>query len=83
MPSCMDGMPVALQAGVSARRHLDVLAMSCPSCGGEAVPPLAGSTLTIAWYACGCGHFWSARVRDGRPVPAATELPRLPLPQTR
>ena len=45
--------------------------MPCPSCGQLQVPPLTGSTFTIAWYACPCGHFWSARVRDGRPVVAA------------
>ncbi|BCS34795.1 hypothetical protein TBR22_A40210 [Luteitalea sp. TBR-22] len=62
---------------MSAGKRLDSLAMPCPSCGQSRVPPLAGSTLTIAWYACDCGHFWSARVRDGRPVssPPATNAP--------
>lgn len=53
---------------MNAGKHLDALAMPCPACGRAGVPPMAGSTLTIAWYACDCGHFWSARVRDGRPV---------------
>jgi len=57
--------------GMTAGKQLDALAMACPSCGQSRVPPLSGSTLTIAWYACSCGHFWSARVRDGRPVTAA------------
>ena len=53
--------------GMNAGR-LHELAMVCPACGKPHVPALAGSTLTVAWYACTCGHFWSARVRDGRPV---------------
>lgn len=63
---------------MSAGKRLDVLSMPCPACGHPLVPPLAGSTLTIAWYACTCGHFWSARVRDGRPVGGAPV--QLPLP---
>lgn len=58
-------------------KGLDALAMACPSCGQPQVPPMSGSTMTIAWYACACGHFWSARVRDGRPV-AAAPAPALP-----
>lgn len=66
---------------MNAGKRLDALAMPCPACGQPAVPPLPGSTLTIAWYACECGHFWSARVRDGRPVVGAPALPPpLPLP---
>ncbi|AMY08090.1 hypothetical protein LuPra_01278 [Luteitalea pratensis] len=59
-------------------QRLQALAMTCPSCGQLLVPPLAGSTLTIAWYACPCGNFWSARVRDGRPVVPALALPPRP-----
>ncbi|WP_291988031.1 hypothetical protein [Luteitalea sp.] len=62
---------------MNAGKRLDALAMTCPSCGQPQVPAMTGSTLTIAWYACGCGHFWSARVRDGRPVQGA---PPTPLP---
>jgi hypothetical protein len=61
-------------------KQLDALAMACPSCGQPHVPPLSGSTLTIAWYACACGHFWSARVRDGRPVVAAPTMALPPPP---
>ena len=66
-----------------AGKHLDALAMTCPSCGQVRVPPMAGSTLTIAWYACDCGHFWSARVRDGRPVssPSPSPAPLSPSPR--
>jgi hypothetical protein len=72
-------MPVAAGQGMNAGKRLDGLAMPCPACGQARVPPLADSTLTIAWYACPCGHFWSARVRDGRPVGgAATQLPLPP-----
>jgi hypothetical protein len=47
---------------------LAATAMSCPECLEEA-PSLPGSTVVLAWYVCeGCGHFWSARVRNGRPV---------------
>ena len=68
---------------MSAGKHLDALAMPCPSCGQAGVPPMAGSTLTIAWYACECGHFWSARVRDGRPVtsPPPSVAPLAPSPR--
>ena len=42
--------------------------MLCPECLEEA-PPLSGSSLILAWYVCPqCDHFWSARIRDGRPV---------------
>jgi hypothetical protein len=42
--------------------------MLCPECLEEA-PPLPGSSLILAWYICPqCDHFWSARIRDGRPV---------------
>jgi hypothetical protein len=57
---------------MTAGKPLDSLAMACPSCGHLEVPPLPESTLTIAWYECACGHFWSARVRDGRPVVSTT-----------
>jgi transcription elongation factor Elf1 len=63
---------------MSAGKRLDTLAMTCPACGQTQVPPLVGSTLTIAWYTCTCGHFWSARVRDGRPVGGV--IPQLPEP---
>ena len=53
---------------MTAGKPLEALAMACPSCGHLEVPPMPESTLTIAWYECSCGHFWSARVRDGRPV---------------
>jgi len=59
-------------------QRVQALAMPCPSCGQPLVPPLPGSTLTIAWYACPCGHFWSARVRDGRPVVPLLALPPAP-----
>lgn len=59
---------------MNAGNCLDGLAMTCPACGQAHVPPMAGSTLTIAWYACRCGNFWSARVRDGRPVASAPPL---------
>jgi hypothetical protein len=64
---------------MAAGLRLEALAMACPVCGQAQVPPLTGSTLVIAWYACVCGHFWSARVRDGRPVVNAPmrELPAL------
>lgn len=64
----MDGMPPRLE-----RLHT-----SCPACARSGVPALPGSTLTIAWYACTCGHFWSARIRDGRPVEEPAALPALP-----
>ena len=44
-------------------------AMRCPRCNLDPVLPLEGSTLLVTWYRCQmCGHFWSAHVRDGRPV---------------
>jgi hypothetical protein len=47
-------------------------AMECPECVGLTAP-LSGSTRLLAWYVCSsCGHFWSARVRDGC---AVAELP--------
>lgn len=49
----------------------DTRAMPCPACGRTGVAPLPDSTLTVAWYTCACGHFWSARVRDGRAVHVA------------
>jgi hypothetical protein len=43
-------------------------AMGCPECLGDTAP-LSGSTPFLAWYVCAlCGHFWSARIRDGCPV---------------
>ena len=52
--------------------------MECPECL-EPTEPLSGSTRLLAWYVCpSCGHFWSARVRDGGPVTEiAIELGRL------
>jgi hypothetical protein len=42
--------------------------MVCPECGTR-TSPLSGSTWNLAWYTCyDCGHFWSARLRDGRPA---------------
>jgi hypothetical protein len=42
--------------------------MSCPECVAP-TPPLSGSSMILAWYLCSvCGHFWLARLRDGRPV---------------
>jgi hypothetical protein len=36
-----------------------------------------GSTTILAWYSCRrCGEFWSARIRDGRPVVEPGEWPR-------
>lgn len=50
--------------------------MPCPKCG-RMTEPLDGSTWIVAWYACGgCDEFWSARLRDGRPV-INTETPIL------
>ena len=44
-------------------------AMPCPNCSLDSVQPMLGSTLIVAWYRCElCGYFWSARVRDGRPI---------------
>ncbi len=63
---------------MTAGKRFDGLAMTCPACGQPRVLPLAGSTMTIAWYTCTCGHFWSARVRDGRPVGGAVAAPHLP-----
>jgi len=54
----MIGMSTLLSATAS---------MKCPLCG-QAAGPTADSTWVIAWYECqGCGHEWSARIRDGRP----------------
>ncbi len=51
--------------------------MDCPHCH-ERIEPLEGSTPVIAWYSCReCGHFWSARLRDGRPGPEIDEEPLL------
>jgi hypothetical protein len=48
--------------------HTLTHAMHCPACA-EIVEPLAGSTWFLTWYLCRqCDHFWSARIRDGRPV---------------
>ena len=48
--------------------HTRHAVMSCPECV-EPTPPLSGSSMILAWYLCSvCGHFWSARLRDGRPV---------------
>jgi hypothetical protein len=42
--------------------------MECPKCLGH-TEPLSGSTQLLTWYVCAsCGHFWSARIRDGSPV---------------
>jgi hypothetical protein len=50
-------------------------AMPCPRCGEDVCEPLPGSTLTVAWYECGvCSHYWSVRIRNGRPV-AEQEVP--------
>lgn len=42
--------------------------MACPHCA-QRIKPLEGSTWVVAWYSCTqCGHYWSARLRDGRPA---------------
>jgi hypothetical protein len=52
--------------------------MSCPLCG-RPVAPAADSTWVIAWYSClGCGHEWSARIRNGQP-----DLPEVFVPLSR
>ena len=44
--------------------------MSCPTCDGVCVLPDDGSSIVVAWYTCpGCGHIWSARLRNGQPDP--------------
>jgi hypothetical protein len=57
---------------VAESRGVDLLSkasMNCPICQRRA-EPLDGSTWVIAWYSCDdCGHFWSARLRGGIPVP--------------
>jgi hypothetical protein len=31
---------------------------------------MPGSSWVVAWYTCdACSHYWSARLRNGRPVP--------------
>lgn len=41
--------------------------MECPNCRRVTKPDDA-STAVIAWYLCeGCGHHWSARLRNGVP----------------
>ena len=63
-------MAVALTGSVD---FLKRAGMECPQCH-ERVEPLEGSTPVVAWYSCArCGHFWSARLRDGRPVPESTD----------
>jgi len=48
---------------------LNEATMPCPKCQGDTPAPLSGSTFVIAWYRCNrCGHFWSARIRNGEPV---------------
>jgi hypothetical protein len=72
-------MPVAGRHAMGAQSLAEALAMPCPACGRMDVPALPDSTLTVAWYTCPCGHFWSARVRDRRPVVAALDAPlRIP-----
>jgi len=66
---------------MTAAKPLEALAMPCPACGRLHVLPLPESTLTIAWYVCPCSHFWSARIRDGRPVASTT--PDTPPPPRR
>jgi hypothetical protein len=63
-------MRVAVGGGVDFQSKA---AMNCPHCR-ERVEPLDGSTAVIAWYSCEhCGHFWSARLRNGQPVPDPDE----------
>ena len=47
-------------------------AMECPLCSHVELPTDDSSNI-LAWYECArCGHQWSARLRGGRPVPAAS-----------
>ena len=44
--------------------------MKCPECA-EDVEPMRGSTWVLGWYRCpSCGHFWSAPIKDGKPIAA-------------
>jgi hypothetical protein len=52
--------------------------MACPRCETR-VESAPDSSPVIAWFTCpGCGHDWSARLRNGRPDPAAV-IPVVPL----
>ena len=45
------------------------LSMRCPHCGLADVAAGPERSEVIAWFTCpSCGHDWSARVRNGRPV---------------
>jgi hypothetical protein len=66
-------MAIASEHGMDDGQRLEALAMECPSCGHPKVPATTDSTLIVAWYLCPCGHFWSARVRAGRPVVGAID----------
>jgi len=58
--------------------HMDLkeATMPCPKCQGDCPTPLSGSTFIIAWYRCNrCGHFWSARIKNGEPVSEDEAMP--------
>ena len=41
----------------------------CPHCGLPDVSAWPERSAVIAWFTCpSCGHDWSARLRNGRPV---------------
>lgn len=41
----------------------------CPHCGLPDVPAWPERSAVVAWFTCpSCGHDWSARLRNGRPV---------------
>ena len=44
--------------------------MKCSECAEE-VEPMRGSSWVLAWYLCpSCDHFWSAPIKDGKPIAA-------------
>jgi hypothetical protein len=66
-------------------RELPVtLTMPCPRCEETRVEAASDSSPVIAWFTCpACGYDWSARLRNGRPEPAAViPATALLLPQT-
>jgi len=65
-----DGTTVADVAGMGREiRPGLIVTTRCPHCGMPDVPAWPERSGVIAWFTCpSCGHDWSARLRNGRPV---------------
>jgi len=64
-----DGTTVAGSMGMTRSLRPAILSMRCPHCGLSDVAAAPDRSGVIAWFTCPrCGHDWSARLRNGRPV---------------